>query len=445
MKKFLSLATAFVILASSVFTAPVSAITFKPGETIHSEAACLVSLDTGDIIFEQCAEEKKYPASLTKIMTAILVLESIDDLDNTVITAPGYIFDELYEIGGASTADFRRNEEATAKDLMYGMMLQSACEAASILADYVGGGSVSNFVDMMNSKAAELGCTNTHFTNAHGLFNENQYTTARDMAIIAEYAVGLPHFMEICNTYTYELPATNKHSEPRTVVHTNKLLSKNSDYYYEFARGVKTGTLDECGKNLVSTASKDGYNYLLVTLGAPQKDEEGNTQNYQFEDAKILYEWAFKYFSYTTLINPEEEIDEVPVEFSDSNDYVLVYPAEEYTMLWPSSVDVSNIIREVHLFENVAAPVTVGQKLGTVDLIVQGEKLTTINLVTKDEIKRSEMKYNIFLVKNFFVSPWFKTAIVITVAAVLIYVILFLTVTRKKRRKMKRVNKTRRF
>ena len=187
MKK-LALIIVAALMMSVLSSVGVSALTFSPQNfSINSEAAYLVNLDTGMVIYEKNADKRLYPASLTKIMTAVLVLENVDDLENTMIEAPSYIFDELYG-QNASTADFRPYETASAKDLMYGLMLQSACEAGSILGHHVGG-NVENFVLMMNEKAKELGCENTHFTNAHGLHDDNQYTTASDMAKIMEYAV----------------------------------------------------------------------------------------------------------------------------------------------------------------------------------------------------------------------------------------------------------------
>lgn len=447
MKK-ISLIAAFVLLIS-IFTAiPVNAISFTPNESVYSEAVLLKNLDTGTTIYEKNADQKVYPASLTKIMTAILVLENIPDLDNTMITAEPSLFDELYLIG-ASTADFRPYETASAKDLMYGMMLQSACEAASILGYYVGGDSIENFIIMMNNKAKEIGCTDTHFTNAHGLFSENQYTTAKDMAIITEYAMKLPQFMEISCTNKYEIPPSNKHTESRIVAHTNLMMDKargGEKYYYENIKGIKTGTLDEAGRCLVSTASKNGYNYMLITFNAPMKDDEGNNVYYNFLDAKSLYEWAFKYFSYTDLIGSEEEIAEVKVRFSNDNDFVLVRPDGEYSTLWPSTIDTSSIQRIVNIEKDeIDAPVAKGTKLGTVDLMLSGVKITSLDLIAANDVERSELKYNLFKAKEFFTSTWFKIGVGVAIGLIVIYIIMFLIYSRKKKIRRKKVNRKRQF
>lgn len=448
MKKITALILTILIFIPAMSGLKLSAVSFQPNFVVNSEYAYLVSLDTGDVIYEKNSDVRTPPASLTKIMTAILVLENIEDLENTMITAPAVIFDELYG-QNASTADFRHYEVASAKDLMYGMMLQSACEAASILGYYIGGDSVENFVAMMNDKAKEIGALDTHFSNAHGLYAEDQYTTARDMAIITQYAMKLPMFMEISCTTGYDIPPSNKHAESRYVTHTNIMLDKRrgGEYYYEYAKGIKTGTLDEAGRCLVSTASKDGSNYLLVTLKAPLKDEEGNAKRYELIGARNLYNWAFENFEQTRLLSPDEEIGEVAVEFSDGNNYVLVKPSAEYSTLWDKSVDLSTIERKISLAETVTAPVRKGAKLGTMELNFAGGNLITVDLVAVNDVERSELKYNLALAKEFFKTGWFKLAIGILIGLIVLYLVIYIVLTKKnrRRRKIKRVNRRKQF
>lgn len=439
----------FIVIAliiSMLSVLPASAVSFTPDKEIYSEAAYLINLDTGIVIYEKNAEQQEYPASLTKIMTAILTLENVPDIDNTMVTAPSYVFDELYQ-SGASTADFRPYETAPVKDLLYGMILQSACEAANILADYVGGGSMPKFIEMMNAKAQALGATSTHFVNPHGLFDANQYTTAKDMAIITQYAMSLSKFNEIANTTSYTIGTTNKHTETRTVSHTNLMLDKikGGEYYYQYAKGIKTGTLDESGRCLVSTASKDGYNYLLVTLNAPVKDAEGNNKFYNFVDAITLYDWAFKFFQLTSILTTDEEIAEVPVKFSDSKDYVLVQPSADFSTLWPSTLDMSSVQRVITLEDEVVAPVVKGAKLGTMELKLSGETLTTVDLIAQNDVGRSAMEYNLSIAKEFTSSIWFKTAVAVIILLIVLYLVVHGTINRKKRKKMKKVTKKRQF
>lgn len=451
MKKTAVFLAAIMIFA---FFIPVkaSAITFTPNFTVTSEAAVLINLDKDITVYEKNPTKKMYPASLTKIMTAIVVLDNVKDLDNTTFEAPLVVFDELYG-QGASAVGYSRGEIATVSDLMYSMLMYSACESAGILAYNVGGESIPNFVSMMNDKAAEIGCTGTNFANPHGLYDDNQYTNARDMALIAQYAVeNYPKFVEIACTIEYVMGATNYQAEGwATIYHTNKMLSTGSDYYYQYARGIKTGTLDESGRNLISMARRDGNNYLLCTMGAPLRDADGNTVNEQYVDQKNIYEWAFNNFSFEKIVSTSHEITEVPVLLGQDKDHVLLVPAEDYSTLWPATLDVSNLKTEINTKDytnedgSVIAPVAKGQKLGTYTLSLSGETLCTVDLVAKDGVELSQLDYNIMKAKAFVGSFWFKLAAVIAVVLIAAYIVIYIAATKKRRRRMKKVSGKRRF
>ena len=202
--KILSVAVAAVITALSMTCATtVSAdVSFSPDFEVYSEAALLINLDTGDVIYSKNADKQLVPASLTKIMTAVLLLEQYADditaLSTTYVSGGYEVFDDIY-LQNPSTADIQRGEKVSYKDLLYALMLRSACEAANIIAVNIGG-SLGGFAEMMNLKAAQLGMDNTHFTNAHGLFWEDHYTTANDLAILTQYAMTLPMFMEVATS-----------------------------------------------------------------------------------------------------------------------------------------------------------------------------------------------------------------------------------------------------
>lgn len=451
MKK-IALITAVLVLFTIFAPLKTEAITFTPNFTVTSEVAVLINLDKDITLYEKNPTKKMYPASLTKIMTAIVVLDNVKDLDNTTFEAPLVVFDELYG-QGASAVGYSRGEVATVSDLMYSMLMYSACESAGILAYNVGGESIPNFVSMMNAKAEEIGCTGTNFANPHGLYDDNQYTNARDMALIAKYAVeNYPKFVEIACTTEYSMGATNYQAEGwAKIYHTNKMLSSGSDYYYQYARGIKTGTLDESGRNLVSMARKDGNNYLLCTMGAPLKDADGNNINKQYEDHKNIYEWAFNNFSYEKILSTDKEITELPVSLGQDKDHVLLVPEEEYSTLWPATLDVSNlkaeIITEGYTEDDgsVMAPVQKGQVLGKYTLSLSGETLCTVNLVAKEDVELSQLDYNIMKAKAFVGSFWFKLAAVLAAVLIIAYIVIYAIAAKKRRRKMKRVSGKRRF
>ena len=438
------LAAAFIFCtASQVET---SAVTFTPNFTVSSEAAVLINLDKDIVVYEKNPTKKMYPASLTKIMTAIVVLDHVQDLDNTTYEAPLAVFDDLYG-KGASAVGYTRGEVITATDLMYSMLMASACESAGILAYHVGGQSIANFIDMMNQKAAEIGCTGTNFVNPHGLYDDNQYTNAHDMALIAKYAVdNYPKFVEIATTTEYSLGATNYNREGWATIHHTNAMTQNGAFYYEPARGLKTGTLDESGRNLASMASRDGNNYLLVTMGAPINNPDGTKANDQYTDQENIYEWAFNTFSYEKILSSTEEITEIPVKLGDNAEHVLLVPAEDFYTLWPNTLDSSALKREINTDgyldadKSVVAPVDKGTVLGTYTLSLSGQELCTVKLVAKDDVALSQLEYNIMKAKAFVGSFWFKAAVAAAAVLIVLYAAVYILATRKRKRKIKKVS-----
>ncbi len=429
MKKMLSIVIC-VVFTCVMLTCSVSAVTFTPDFEVYSEAVYLVSLDTGDVVYSKNGDEQLVPASLTKIMTAIILLEQFQDdisaLSTTYVCGTSECYDELY-LTGCSTADIQIGEMVSYKDLLYALMLRSACEAANIIA-YNVAGSLEAFAEMMNEKAEELGCENTHFTNAHGLFVDDHYTTAHDMAIITQYAMTLPMFTEIACTESYTMEATAYHTTERTITHTNYMMSKTNggDYYYEYVKGIKTGTLDEAGRCLVSLAYKDGYSYLLVTMGAPQYDDNGNTVYYNFIDHKNIYEWAFENLVYTEIIAGTEEKAEVAVEYGDGQDYVIVVPAESFSMMWNSNILTSSIHEVITLSTDVVAPVSAGDVLGTLELQYGGETLAVIDLVSATDLARSESAETLAIMQSFIGSDQFYRAAIYSLIFFLVYTLLII-------------------
>ena len=423
-----------------------AAITFTPNFTVASEAAVLINMDKDVIVYEKNPTKKMYPASLTKIMTAIVVLDHVQDLDNTRYEAPLVVFDDLYG-QNASAVGYSRGEVITASDLMYSMLMASACESAGTLAYHVGGESIPNFIDMMNQKAQEIGCIGTNFVNPHGLFDEQQYTNAHDMALIAKYAVdNYPKFVEIATTTEYTLHATNYQGEGWATIHHTNAMTQKGSFYYEPVRGLKTGTLDESGRCLATMASRDGNNYLLVTLNAPMYNEDGSKSNAQYEDHQNIYEWAFNTFSYEKIVSSTVEITEVPVKLGENAEYVLLVPSEDFYTLWPNTLDPSSLKEEIDIKSYVdqdgavMAPVDKGQVLGKYTLSLSGEVLCSVDLVAKDSVSMSQLEYNIMKAKAFVGSFWFKAAVAAAAVLIVAYVAVYAAATSKRRKKIKKVS-----
>jgi len=206
MKRIISFFITILLIILPCFTLQSGAAYNSELET-KADIVLLMSLDDGTVIFDKNADKVSAPASLTKITTAILTLEKCQDLE-AVVTVPSYCI-SLLNGTNSKMAGLKAGEQLTVRQLLYCMMVFSANEAANILADYIGGGSIDSFVNMMNEFVASIGAQNTHYVNPHGLDSEGQYTTANDLALIIKYALNIPVFMEICNNYKFTLPPTN--------------------------------------------------------------------------------------------------------------------------------------------------------------------------------------------------------------------------------------------
>lgn len=248
---------------------------------ILGESAIVVDVKTGYTLYEKNIYDKHYPASITKIMTALLTLEHAA-LDEVVTFSHGAVFSVE---AGSSVAYVDEGEQLTVEQCLYGLMLISGNDLANGLAEHVGG-TMSNFADMMTEKATSLGCVNTNFSNAHGLHDVNHYTCAYDMAKIAMEAYDTQKkFMEICSTLTYECPPTNKQPETRVWGNKNRLINPYEDLYYEDCIGGKTGYTNEAGGTLVTYAEINGRTLLCVIMKSTHSAAA-------FADTTALYEYV---------------------------------------------------------------------------------------------------------------------------------------------------------
>lgn len=260
------------------------------GVDVVAESAIVMELETGTILYSKDMDKAQFPASITKIMTALIVLENCD-LDETVKFSAEAVYGT--ELGSSSIAR-DVNEEMTVEQTLYGMMLESANECAYALGEHVAG-DMPSFVKMMNEKAKELGCTNTHFNNSNGLPDDEHYTTAHDMALIARAAYKIPKFAEIVGTKNYTIPPTNKHSDPTPLNNHHQMLHyyKTNQYLYDYCLGGKTGYTVVAGATLVTYAKKDGMTLICVVMKDTTTDEYTDTRN--------LFDYCFDNFSVNTV------------------------------------------------------------------------------------------------------------------------------------------------
>ncbi|WP_051195384.1 D-alanyl-D-alanine carboxypeptidase family protein [Lachnospira multipara] len=274
---------------SVVSSVDTSSTTWPSAPDVSAGSCILIDADTGSILYEKNAYEKCYPASTTKILTGLLTIENCSMSDIVTFSKEAVESVNITEDANLGT---KEGEQYTVEQALYGMLLYSANEIAYGLAEHVAG-DLESFVDMMNAKASEVGALNTHFANASGLFDQNHYTTAYDMAMIARACYNNATFVSIDSTYTtYTIPATNKTDTARTFKHRHKMLY-GREYYYEYCKGGKTGFTDESQYTLVTFAEKDGMRLICVTFQEPDDAS-------RFVDTKALFEWGFENFTKTT-------------------------------------------------------------------------------------------------------------------------------------------------
>lgn len=343
--------------------------------TIYSNSCILVDNATGQILFEHDAEEQVYPASTTKLMTAILVMENCN-LDDKVTVTKEAISSVPYSY---ATSNISAGETFTVEELLNVMLIPSANDIANALAIHVAG-SIDSFAEMMNTRAAELGAKNTHFVNPSGIHNENHYTTAYDLSLIGRHASTFEKLREICKKTEYEiLPA--KDGSERKYETTNHLIDSESKYFYEYATGLKTGYTDAAKNCIIASAKKDDMDLICVILGGGKSEKN---ESYREIDCHTLFDYGFNNFEYKTVCKKDNLVDaselgELPEVLKDAQ---IAYgdTIERY-------INKNNTIaKEVKWNDELKRPIQKGSKLGTITYNIDGENFT-IDLIAYENIE----------------------------------------------------------
>ena len=340
-----------------------------------TESVYLFNLDTGKPILRQNSEQQRYIASLTKMMTALLFLESGKDM-NAEITIPTSLTQEFKDIQNANgaTMKLRIGETVRRIDLLYGLLVASANDAASVIASDISGGDLTAFVAKMNARAKELGCMDTAFTCVHGLYDYGNVSTAEDLAKIAAACYANETYMQAANTLTYTLSATNLHQNERTIKSTNLMLDPEYAYHRDYVRGMKTGFTTLAGRCFVTFAQQDGHTYGLVVLGS-------DMNNIYRECAEIL-DWAFSSFSDRQLVDTETVLTTIPLTKCRTEEAVELYAASDFSGYGHADDEVTF---EFSVPESTSATVKEGAVLGTATVYLDGYEMGTVDLVTHKE------------------------------------------------------------
>ena len=436
-----------ILLLSLVMSMSAPAALALEVPQLNGQAAVLVDLDAGRVLYGYNMDAERAPASLTKVMTVLLALEAVDSgrvsLDEMIV-AQDDCLEGLEE--DSSTSGIGPGVNISMKDLLYCALLQSANEACNIIGRYISG-SISGFVDQMNRKAEQLGCQHTHFVNTNGLPAENHYSSAYDQYLIFAEAMKHPLFMEISNTASYSADCTAvNNGEPignsNALINITSIYSNGGRYLYEGASGGKTGYTRSAGYCLISTAQRNGVRLLAVAMGCDGALNAQIEDYYNFIDSRTLYDWGFNNFSYRTLINANEVVERQDVELAEGNAVAMLRPQEELRALMPNEIQDEDIRREVILYnETLRAPIGAGTVLGEVRVYVGTTLFGTSRLVNSSAIELSRNAYLARRVGEILSKGWVIALISVLLFFTIVYLIL---ITRYRRLRKKHLRERRR-
>ena len=426
MKKFCAILFSFVlvlIIALPVAAEGESSTLADNAPSLTAPAAYVVNLDTNIVVYEKNSETPLSAASLTKLMTTLLLLENYQDqLDSISLTAPSYVYDLIWEQStNASSADSRRGETQSLRNLLYAMLLPSGNEAAYIVADYMGGGSIDNFVAMMNDEAKAVGCTGTTFVDPCGL-NPNNITTARDAYLILRALTAYDVFSTVVGTPSYDMGTNDRYTTPGTyIIQTTDKLITNSSYHRDYTKGGKTGSLGEW-QNFAGWHSQDGESYISILLNVPYDADPEGMRPALVETATIM-DWVFDTYTIAPALDTTQPITEVRVAYSTQADTVMLYPADNMMTLLPREGGAALTEQVFNVPDQLPAPIKQGDIVGTVTLTIEGETIGTADLIAGSDVSRNQLLYTISRVSLFFSSTYFKVVVILTMLVIGAYLI----------------------
>ncbi len=439
MKKFRIFPLILLLCLLFALSAPAAQALDAP--ELSAQAVILVDLDSDLILYEKNSMQQRSPASLTKVMTVLLTLEAVErgevTLDDVVTAGPDC---QNGMDDDSSSVYIVIGEQLTLRDLLYCAMVSSGNDACNVIASYLGGGSISAFVERMNSRAAELGCTMTRFVDPNGLSN-NDLTSAYELYLITRAALRFPEFMNIANTISYTVPATNANAA-RELKNSNALISTEgiygSGYLYEYAAGIKTGYTRAAGYCLISTAEKDGMHLLGIVMGCdgPYLSETDIRNN--FSDSSKLYDWAFENFTRRTILSPDQVVDFAEVALAQGDGKVGLRPQRECALLLPNDAPPGEEDVRVNLYdENLTAPIEAGTALGEAEVYYNGVRFASVKLVASGNVELARWEYFKQRIQSFLSRPAVVAVLILIAVLAIAYTTLVLRYRALRRQHLK--------
>ncbi|MCI9063632.1 MAG: D-alanyl-D-alanine carboxypeptidase [Clostridia bacterium] len=350
---------------------------------IDSEAAILIDSSTGKVLYSKNSSQKMYPASTTKILTAIIAIEKANLQDKAIVNKSAISIIP----SGYSSAYLSEGEDITVEQLLQVFLIHSANEAGNVLAEHVSG-SMDEFVKLMNEKASELGCKNTHFVNTNGIHNENHYTTAEDLATIARYCMKNQTFRNIVSMKKCVIPKTNK-SDTREYKNTNALIDTESKNYLPDCIGIKTGFTSEARNCLVSACNKNGLELISVILGSPTLKSGESTR---YKDSINLYNYGYSNYAMKKIASKDNIVYTIDIKNGNKETKTVdLKIADDISALVNTQNE--NITYAINLKDNLAAPIATNSVVGTITYAVDDISYTENLLSSHDVVKKNTIIY----------------------------------------------------
>ena len=387
---------------------------------IKGHSAYIYNVETGSVMYRKNQDDVVYPASTVKLMTAIVAYENIPDLQ-TVITASK----SAVNATKGSNMSIKAGEQFTAEQLLNGLLITGANDAANVLAEYVAG-DINSFCQMMNARAKEIGAVNSNFTNPTGLHSVDMITTAKDIAIIGNHFRSLNKIFEMSCTTRFVVEPTPFTSQQRILLNRNLLISKvrSEKYYYPGAKGMSLGNTPEAGDCIVSSVSDEtGMTYICVVMNAYSTDDE----NHACIDATALMNMVLSNFKYSGILSEKTIISEMPVELAVDTDYITLLPDSGLNALLPKDFNYeTDISIEPRISYSAAtAPIKEGDAYGEAVIKYKNDIiLGSVKLVSGRNVEKSNVLYLLDKTEKIFTSRWFKVFAVTATLLLILYFIL---------------------
>lgn len=349
---------------------------------IGCKSAYVAEPTTGKVIYEKNAHQKMYPASTTKILTALVAMEKCDLTEKAKVSKKALALVPA----GYSNAKLQVGEEISISDLLYALLIPSANEAANVLAEHISG-SIENFAKLCNKRAKELGCEQLHFVNANGMHDTNHYCSAYDLYLIAKECQKHEIFNEIVKTRSYTVPATNIYKrQDRVLKNTNSLIQPTErNYYYPYCTGIKTGHTTPAGECLVASSSYNDIDLISVVLGGSINSKGLNER---FSDTKNLFEFFYDNYTVKEIINQKKAVVNLNVNHATKDTASLdVIAQTNIETIVPNKLKIDDIQKNIQLDENISAPIKQNQVLGKVTINADGLNYT-VNLIASHPVEK---------------------------------------------------------